>query len=1003
MGDGKPFKYTPASSSYRQKYDRIFDELTGDEQLKNAPEALKSYYRTHNEDELLEAYETLRAIMIGMTTKLAKLSSIHSDWTSFISRAAEDRRETEQESLDHYYDETDDNGTTKNYDFLSSHYSDIVADTTTAVNMLLQRRRECVAMNTRLEWPTERPSGTGAPNSSWNSFAQKAPEAGAGVNDGFTSSFHGHESRGPRTSVAPPNPSKAGIDEQTELRQTPPFQNNPPQQTTSPPPQQHTPPSFQNLSHYHHSLQYPPNPQLQYPTIHPSLHGLPYPNANLPYPQAMMPPPGFPRLPRIELMKFDGEISRWKIFWQQFNEIVHSRPDLSHSDKYAYLNGCVEGDAKRVIEALPMLSENYLMAIQMLKQQYNDEQSFRLVIKKRIMHLKAKSDDPRDLMQMYNEVKALLTQASYTGEVQKNHYLILDVLAKFPRFVQEHVRLHFDSNDYTMDEMLEVTRKLLSMKMFCDEMDELDGSTTNESRVRYNDGSTVTENCVRLNNGSPMNESRSRIMNNSNGSMAIESMERIRNVSYGSTTNESRRRKTNDPTGSATTESPERIHNEWNGSTVTENRARIKNEPNRRSNVPNYRNDQNPPHPIRPHAEPESGVCPLCGDTHQNAMTCDKVKTIEERHEVIMKKGLCRRCLGRSHLARTCDKTCHICQGPHHAAICDTNTTNQEFNAHNCRLEMKARLFTTRVTIMNPITQKKLTCDALLDEGSTTTLMSRKFAEELGINLSNVRRTQMSGIQGVMPVTDYPVVNPLISYGDNEVLEFEALVKDDPLTAPLRFDKLDEADLKVVRKWRYRNNKMNHCGAAIDIIPSILFGIREKIQIVGCRRKTLPSGFIMMESILGPVVGGVIHDDSQLEVHMNHIIHNFRSPPVHTNYESEPKTFLGTEQAPTITEDEVIPRFRSPDKTKPMKSYCVTEEWQSSLNDSSLPGSLAHFPSSGGMTMSSRSVKKKSSVEDVLDVEHVETCLHQQRHDHCCLGLRNSKPGPPTKLSQLTS
>ena len=126
------------------------------------------------------------------------------------------------------------------------------------------------------------------------------------------------------------------------------------------------------------------------------------------------------------------------------------------------------------------------------------------------------------------------------------------------------------------------------------------------------------------------------------------------------------------------------------GSTTNESCERGSNEPHRRSNVPNYCNDQDLPHPVRPHAEPESGVCPLCGGTHHSAKKCKKVKTI------------CRRCLRRNHLARTCDKKCHIYQGSHHAAIYESNSDSQEFTAHNSsQFTMSARLLAAMVTVMN--------------------------------------------------------------------------------------------------------------------------------------------------------------------------------------------------------------------------------------------------------------------------------------------------------------
>jgi hypothetical protein len=66
------------------------------------------------------------------------------------------------------------------------------------------------------------------------------------------------------------------------------------------------------------------------------------------------------KLPKIELKKFNGEVTEWLSCWSQFKKI-HEDEDLHSSDKFQYLvQGMVEGTrARELVNSYPQTSENY--------------------------------------------------------------------------------------------------------------------------------------------------------------------------------------------------------------------------------------------------------------------------------------------------------------------------------------------------------------------------------------------------------------------------------------------------------------------------------------------------------------------------------------------------------------------------------------------------------------------------------------------------------------------
>ena len=78
------------------------------------------------------------------------------------------------------------------------------------------------------------------------------------------------------------------------------------------------------------------------------------------------------RLPKLEVPTFDGNILKWKCFWEQFCISVHDRSSLSDSEKLVYLQHALkDGSAKHVIEGLSRSGEHYTEAVRCLTSRYD--------------------------------------------------------------------------------------------------------------------------------------------------------------------------------------------------------------------------------------------------------------------------------------------------------------------------------------------------------------------------------------------------------------------------------------------------------------------------------------------------------------------------------------------------------------------------------------------------------------------------------------------------------
>ena len=74
------------------------------------------------------------------------------------------------------------------------------------------------------------------------------------------------------------------------------------------------------------------------------------------------------------LPKFNGELTKFKSFWDSFDSAVNKNADLSSVDKFNYLHGLLEGQAVRAIQGITLSESNYQAAVEILHERFGKTQ-----------------------------------------------------------------------------------------------------------------------------------------------------------------------------------------------------------------------------------------------------------------------------------------------------------------------------------------------------------------------------------------------------------------------------------------------------------------------------------------------------------------------------------------------------------------------------------------------------------------------------------------------------
>ena len=81
-----------------------------------------------------------------------------------------------------------------------------------------------------------------------------------------------------------------------------------------------------------------------------------------------------PKLPKLHIAKFSGDVTKYRTFWDSFDSAVNQNPSLSAIDKFNYLQGLLDGPAAAAIQGLTLSEANYTTALDLLKERFGKTQ-----------------------------------------------------------------------------------------------------------------------------------------------------------------------------------------------------------------------------------------------------------------------------------------------------------------------------------------------------------------------------------------------------------------------------------------------------------------------------------------------------------------------------------------------------------------------------------------------------------------------------------------------------
>ena len=174
------------------------------------------------------------------------------------------------------------------------------------------------------------------------------------------------------------------------------------------------------------------------------------------------------QLPQIKIRPFSGDPFRWFEFWDIFDSTIH-QSSLSDIEKLNYLISYLDGDALKIIRGLPIKSENYNVAIQLLQDRFGDQQIITNLHMNNIFNLRPITN-LNHLKSFYEILETNLRSLRAAGVDNKEFDVVLTplILNKLP-YVTKRKFLQITSKDkITMEKLLNFLKEDVEISARCE-------------------------------------------------------------------------------------------------------------------------------------------------------------------------------------------------------------------------------------------------------------------------------------------------------------------------------------------------------------------------------------------------------------------------------------------------------------------------------------------------------------------------------------------------------
>ena len=168
------------------------------------------------------------------------------------------------------------------------------------------------------------------------------------------------------------------------------------------------------------------------------------------------------KLPKLNLPRFNGDITKFQPFWQSFKCAVDSHESLTGIQKLTYLINSLEGPAFKALEGLDIIESNYEKASQILQSRFGKSQQIISAHMQELLNLQSyPSDKTNQLRSIYDSIMVHIRGLESLGvsSAKYGSLLIPVIMSRMPTEIALQVARKTSEDIWKIDEIMEIIRK----------------------------------------------------------------------------------------------------------------------------------------------------------------------------------------------------------------------------------------------------------------------------------------------------------------------------------------------------------------------------------------------------------------------------------------------------------------------------------------------------------------------------------------------------------------
>ena len=211
-----------------------------------------------------------------------------------------------------------------------------------------------------------------------------------------------------------------------------------------------------------------------------------------------------PKLPKLVIHKFNGEITKFRTFWDSFSSAIHTNTELSPIDKFNYLKSLLEGTASQAIQGLSLSAINYQAAVEILQDRFGKTQQIISSHMDNLLKTPPCNDDRAShLRSIYDKIYANIRGLESLGvnRDQYGSFLIPIIMSKLPSEVRLQIARVSVREVWEVEELMDVIKGEVEAREISDNIKVTEKRPPDTSSIRKHPAATASTLLVREGSG----------------------------------------------------------------------------------------------------------------------------------------------------------------------------------------------------------------------------------------------------------------------------------------------------------------------------------------------------------------------------------------------------------------------------------------------------------------------------------------------------------------------